>query len=781
MHIGDRVLIRKVLCKHGFLLPKQSLPEPIHQFEGKQEELSSYVFQLLDGSLLLVKTGTARALSMTWKQINAFRQGDFPASLLPVDKNREEDGLLIYRDGYWALSLLERLRIFSAQDKPIVSAVFTGLGGFSRLYLFQGLSATRTTPRAVVVKFDRPDRMANEWAAIGKLRSSNLQLREMLLPVYGNEPSDTLIVSDVYHSLTRATEVMRLDDFVSRNIGENAAAVSRCLGKLEEFLQALYRDAQNDNGVARWHSLFPELERPKAANSIIMTTTPFAAFVNPKQTFYTEGLPFVGGFENPTQHLKDQLEQATGRLRIGPTHGDLQTSNVLVGHEETDGTLEIAAIDFEKFEFQGPLIKDLVRFEADFWRSIACSELVAEKFFSSRIPSDRLASTLTGIVMALDITDQRVPRIANPDPQIRLFASNLSDFIMQWRQMSAKLLGRSNLPAMYFTALRLYYLESLLRPMTAKNAVRSKVAFLCSSLAFTKASEIYAGGAPAGPPVKADSTEVGRAPQSRQKSRGTAGPLWKPAIIKSSIYKFARVESDCLYLKASEIRSAKSFVSTAASKQLVEIGGKLNASAFRRTPHRGTDQEKISRNASHVERNPSSIMLIKAPAFRGFRPGPLDFIGFSHVLPLTIAGYDKYVRGEEKDNDFSADSICRPNQRAHALLFFSLAIDPSAVKRLYTVAENKGVLASGVRDELWATLTSRLLSTAAFHLVTLMKEQGRLSCIKLITQLDDDETIATLGDTLKLRRSGVVTADQLIIRSTVCRLERPLNKRGGRP
>jgi nitrate reductase NapE component len=145
--------------------------------------------------------------------------------------------------------------------------------------------------------------------------------------------------------------------------------------------------------------------------------------------------------------------------------------------------------------------------------------------------------------------------------------------------------------------------------------------------------------------------------------------------------------------KEREIRSAD-------APELVEAMTRLNCRLFEQSVHGQGFDEKLARNRSHMEKNRRCIRLLGMTEAGRARIAALDasqraripleqrleWVGFSHVVPMNRAAFDRYVRRSEAEpgiEDVALDGqyVCAPGEPAHAFLIFTIALDGRLVKR----------------------------------------------------------------------------------------------------
>jgi hypothetical protein len=166
-------------------------------------------------------------------------------------------------------------------------------------------------------------------------------------------------------------------------------------------------------------------------------------------------------------------------------------------------------------------------------------------------------------------------------------------------------------------------------------------------------------------------------------------------------------------LKMAQAKSPNRKIRPANTRELVAIMTRMNCKLFARSVHGQGFVEKMERNLAHTKKNPWVIRLLgmtKSGIERMRTAGGNDYqeagefpaVGFSHVLPISKATYDKYVikkNGQPgiEDTAFSADHICGPCEKAYAFLVFTVAIDAAYIRK-WELGANPGL-----RGELQAS------------------------------------------------------------------------------
>jgi hypothetical protein len=100
------------------------------------------------------------------------------------------------------------------------------------------------------------------------------------------------------------------------------------------------------------------------------------------------------------------------------------------------------------------------------------------------------------------------------------------------------------------------------------------------------------------------------------------------------------------------------------------ITAELNSKGFSKTAWAGSVEEKYKRNAAHIRQNKYCILLIKNNAG--------DYVGFSHIIPVTKSTWEDYMNGKIKDSIFSYKLITptvpmSDEEKPAGLIAFSIA------------------------------------------------------------------------------------------------------------
>jgi hypothetical protein len=119
---------------------------------------------------------------------------------------------------------------------------------------------------------------------------------------------------------------------------------------------------------------------------------------------------------------------------------------------------------------------------------------------------------------------------------------------------------------------------------------------------------------------------------------------------------------------------------------LLKEASRLNCVAFSNSAFADSFEAKERRNGSHQRKNPHSLLLMAYQHHAG-SPGPsgsAEYIGFTHMIPIDEPTYVRYVEGKIEDNSFSARDVCGPDEKAYAILVFSLGLDRWRIKEIIT-------------------------------------------------------------------------------------------------
>lgn len=124
-------------------------------------------------------------------------------------------------------------------------------------------------------------------------------------------------------------------------------------------------------------------------------------------------------------------------------------------------------------------------------------------------------------------------------------------------------------------------------------------------------------------------------------------------------------------------RGYKNRFSLASTKKLARISGTLNHELFKETPWEDTLENKTNRNIAHSLKNNKTITLISDEEG--------NYIGFTHILPVSLFTWNSYINGDISDLDFSDSFITSENneyrdESAYGIILFSIGIVKHARK-----------------------------------------------------------------------------------------------------
>jgi HEAT repeat protein len=465
----------------GIIANADELPRPAAVLYGESEEATTcyYFFKQNDTvhRLVAAKCASDRKRALLWDEIERFRISSAHTALLPVERNTRDQEIIAYDDGKWLSSVLREKTLIGEDDSlPEPSAIVSGRAGISRVYWFQiPPSKQGSRSSSWLVKFSRPDRVLNEWRALGALESDSP--REIVWPIRGNRPEDGIIIYPSFGGSARS--VVGMDEFLLSQ--PNPKHVKRALDMLHTFLSHLYISKSEKRSGETWGALSPDLE---AALSTIGNNV--RDLIPPIHSGGTTWSLKVLGTEvaltNPLTGLRTRLATKPRFLQKANCHGDLQTTNILLALAEHGEPTTIAVIDVEKLETEGPIAWDLAGLEADFVRSVY-PQIAKEWFREHGGYAERLA--LQALIGAQDRLAGRPDRIG--DVGTTELVDSVTHFIFESRRHSQTFLryaGEHNYdPTEYFHFLLFHYLLALSRSEVHIDPLKKQLVLIAASLA----------------------------------------------------------------------------------------------------------------------------------------------------------------------------------------------------------------------------------------------------------------------------------------------------------
>jgi hypothetical protein len=504
-----RLLIKRAFAKHGITYPGDHLPEPIDSLYGESEGATTHFFWI--GSpppparLYAVKVPSKKHRKKFWTQLNDIRRSHpSEAAMLPIPSNEEGDHVAVFNDGHHIRTVLSRVCAGTTFDLAQPRKILTGIAGFSRVYFLN------VGQEMVLVKFDRPDRLLAEWERVMHLRAMSDLPGQIILPLPANHPPDRILVYPVFHSSTATGDVVQLDEFLTRQLLHNMDNAVRCVDMLFAALAPLHGAQSYRYDANAWSDFNPELRADAPALRAIAETlvgTRVAAGDTWKLPNATCEL------KNPFARLEEFLRDDPGKLVKSRVHGDLQSTNVLVALEG-DTPREVAIVDVEKFGDNEPLVNELTRVEADFWRSVF--PVIARRQLSHLAAPARDRAVVRAFLAAHDALLRDVAgaralcdNAAADDQPARDLAAAAATFVRELRRRGWGLLRRDHettgyYPKAYFLSLLFYYMKATLRPLVRDDPLKLELILCGASIATEVVDRMRRGLWPAGPPVPPD-------------------------------------------------------------------------------------------------------------------------------------------------------------------------------------------------------------------------------------------------------------------------------------
>lgn len=424
--------------------------------------------------LVSVKTFTnTKAASDLWDFIEESVATKGHPSMLPVKGNTRKDDYIVFNDGKYCNKVLRRLRLLSGQQQlPKPDFVLTGLAGLSRVYFFCIEPTTRQgNSELLLVKFDRTDRMKSEWESIRTLRSSTTTDPTWVLPLPANIERDGITVSPAFHGQSVYGDVVQLNHFLIDTLVDAPLLAEKAINLVFTHLESLYSGSTDQIEFTQWHSYHTELQ--DNLNDVFKIVS--SAFPGSRES-RTLSLPrsFLADLAvpNPVRNLKERLEERVGRIKKGRVHGDLQSTNILLDLAAGKDPNTLRIIDVEKYARFAPIVDDLTRIEADFWRSVYPHICDRASQHSHPISKGKQAIGIIACHDALLGISRRAKRF---DDHFEKVLKRVVCFVYKLRSRAWSILKLSNevnyWPKHYFQSLLFYYHKAVLRRMVNENVV----------------------------------------------------------------------------------------------------------------------------------------------------------------------------------------------------------------------------------------------------------------------------------------------------------------------
>jgi HEAT repeat protein len=485
-----RTLVGRVLADNaiGAIASQADLPSPIADLPGESEESTTWYFSLdrdVTTSRIIAVTHllSPEKRSRLWAKIETARRSGSSevAPLLPIASNKPEHEVFIYDDGKWIAKVFARLGLINEQGSiPKPDRILSGRAGFSRVYQFS-LQMESPSPRRAtyVIKFNRPDRAQNEWGAIKELRKG-AQLPAIVLPLRDNEPEDGAIVYPWFAPY--AVQVISFEDFLLHH-STDLPRTETALKLLGMALSQLYgKSAQSTSGEI-WGARYKELQQGIAA---LKSAVNDLAYANSDASWHLSGALADVRVPNPFLALESRLKTDCGVTWEGQVHGDLQTSNILLGLAEGGVPESLGLIDVEKLRNNQPISDDLAGIEADFVRSVL-PKLAATLLGGADHP-DLDNSILKVLLLSLsELSGLKLEGISDIPQEIAFASKVVAHVIFRFRELARPFLKRYGFeeydPTHYFHALLFHHLKALAWRDTQNHALRKQIVLIAAALA----------------------------------------------------------------------------------------------------------------------------------------------------------------------------------------------------------------------------------------------------------------------------------------------------------
>jgi hypothetical protein len=417
-------------------------------------------------------------------------------ALYPVAHNLSSHEAIIFNDGRWMQAAFRDTNLLAQTDSlPTPKLVLTGLAGYSRVYFFS-LRASGIT-RFFIVKFDTPTRLTAERQKIRSIRERGKVPQEFVLPDSELNTKGGILLYPAFQESATFGQVVQLAELLRRQLIPSPENVITAFKMLFDALLRFYVGGKNEDRYGDWSEVEEDTrDLVTGLPTILGNHLPESK----EWTVDAARLTALGPaprLHNPFTRLADRLRSQPGLLLYSCVHGDLQSTNVLVALGDRDVPERVAIIDFEKFGIDRPVVCDLARIEADFWRSVFTVIAPAALRDTFPNPQDLDVAVLQAFVCALDLLDGRPQRWPSVHADVEKLAVAVGRCVYDLRCRAWGILhvgaNKNWYPKPYFHALLFYYAKAVLRPLVYKHPIRLQAVVLAAALAEETLSDMDAG------------------------------------------------------------------------------------------------------------------------------------------------------------------------------------------------------------------------------------------------------------------------------------------------
>jgi hypothetical protein len=335
---------------------------------------------------------------------------------------------------------------------------------------------------SIVAKFDSPARAALEWAAIAKLRDTNMPPLAML-PMHGNNLSHGVVVYRDASGHTLSGHICTLKDLLDAQLQGRIDNCLKALEKTFETLRIFYTTAPgaaslaNKQGqVQAWGDFFGAIRTDRVA----ILAGARKAFDNIDwENDRQISLPELGAqiLPNPILAVEDILCDITGRSLRSRVHGDLNLTNILVGMSGNRSPETVFVIDLACCKDDVPTAMDLSRLESEFWHVVFAKQGGNLREVASVLNwLDGRSNPSSAAISELDNVSRKWLHAIRREAQNRLqFSQN--DYCL----------------ADYMTALYLCHTRALAFPSVQESRAKCQIALVCAGLSLQFINDWKAG------------------------------------------------------------------------------------------------------------------------------------------------------------------------------------------------------------------------------------------------------------------------------------------------